>query len=38
MNKLIDFILIVGFFTILVWGIIDILPMIRQIIGVLFQK
>ncbi len=36
MNKLIDFILIVGFFAILVWAIFEYLPVIRQFINILF--
>lgn len=35
MDKIIDFILIVGFFAILIWAIFEYLPVIHKIINVL---
>jgi hypothetical protein len=34
-NNIIDFILIVGFFAVLVWALIEYLPAIREIISIL---
>jgi len=34
MNDIIDFILIVGFFAVLVWALIEYLPAIREIIDI----
>jgi len=34
MDKLIDFILLVGFFAVLIWAIIEYLPIIRELIDI----